>query len=185
MVKKAVVLLSGGLDSATVLALAREEGFETYALSFDYGQRHLHELKSAASVARHVGAVEHHVVKFDLRAFGGSALTSDIAVPKDRDAGEMRAWYSSDVCASAEHDFPFLRPGVGRSARLVGYLHRSECARLQRLPGLPAGVYRGLRTDGEPCDEGRSRRHAEAEDPCSADRDEQGGDHTRRARGWV
>ena len=89
MVKKAVVLLSGGLDSATVLALAREEGFEAYALSFDYGQRHRHELKSAASVARHLGAVEHHVVKFDLRAFGGSALTSDIAVPKDRKAGEM------------------------------------------------------------------------------------------------
>jgi 7-cyano-7-deazaguanine synthase len=89
MVKKAVVLLSGGLDSATVLALARDEGFAAYALSFDYGQRHRHELKSAASVARHLGAVEHHVVKFDLRAFGGSALTSDMAVPKDRHAGEM------------------------------------------------------------------------------------------------
>ncbi len=80
---KAVCLLSGGLDSSTCLGVARREGFECYALSFDYGQRHRVELEAAARVARHFGAKEHRVVKIDLRAFGGSALTADIDVPKD------------------------------------------------------------------------------------------------------
>jgi 7-cyano-7-deazaguanine synthase len=77
----AVVLLSGGLDSATVLAVARAQGFSCYALTFDYGQRHHVELAAAARVAAQVGVAGHVVVKFDLRAFGGSALTSDIPVP--------------------------------------------------------------------------------------------------------
>ncbi len=80
---KAVCLLSGGLDSSTCLGVARREGFECYALSFDYGQRHRVELEAAARVARHFGAKENRVVKIDLRAFGGSALTADIDVPKD------------------------------------------------------------------------------------------------------
>jgi len=82
--RKAVVLLSGGLDSATVLALAARDGFVTYALSFDYGQRHRVELDAAKRVAAALGALDHVVVAFDLRRFGGSALTADIAVPKDR-----------------------------------------------------------------------------------------------------
>ena len=82
----AVVLLSGGLDSATTLAIARAEGFACHALSFRYGQRHAVELVSAAAVAEHLGAVSHRVIEIDLRAFGGSALTDDIPVPKDRDA---------------------------------------------------------------------------------------------------
>jgi len=80
---KAVCLLSGGLDSSTCLGVARRDGFECYALSFDYGQRHRVELRAAASVARHFGVREHRVAQIDLRAFGGSALTADIAVPKD------------------------------------------------------------------------------------------------------
>jgi 7-cyano-7-deazaguanine synthase len=80
--KKAVVLLSGGLDSTTVLAIAKNLGFETYALSFDYGQRHNIELEAARDIALEFGAKEHKVSKIDLRLFGGSALTSDIAVPK-------------------------------------------------------------------------------------------------------
>jgi len=80
--KKAVVLLSGGLDSATVLAMAREQGYECYALSFDYGQRHRSELHAAARVAAAGGAREHRVIKLDLTGWGGSALTdSHIAVP--------------------------------------------------------------------------------------------------------
>lgn len=82
--KKAVCLLSGGLDSATALACARRDGFAAYALTFDYGQRHRVELEAAARVARQLGAAEHLVLRIDLRAFGGSALTDDIAVPKDR-----------------------------------------------------------------------------------------------------
>ncbi|MBA4188289.1 MAG: 7-cyano-7-deazaguanine synthase QueC [Planctomycetaceae bacterium] len=86
---KAVVLLSGGLDSTTALAFAKSQGFAPYALSVDYGQRHRVELQRAADVARSLGVAEHRVVKLDLRAIGGSALTDDIAVPKDRAADEM------------------------------------------------------------------------------------------------
>ena len=87
--RRAVVLLSGGLDSATALAIARAEGFEIYALSFDYGQRHDRELDSARRVAAALGAKEHLVLRLDLRAIGGSALTADIAVPKGRSVEAM------------------------------------------------------------------------------------------------
>ncbi len=86
---KAVCLLSGGLDSATCLALARRDGFDCYALSFDYGQRHRIELDCAARVASRLGATQHRVVSFDLRQFGHSALTSDIPVPKSRPGAQM------------------------------------------------------------------------------------------------
>ncbi len=82
---RAVVLLSGGLDSATTLAIARADGFDCYALSFRYGQRHAAELDAARRVAKHLGAAKHLVLDIDLRQFGGSALTSDLPVPKDRD----------------------------------------------------------------------------------------------------
>ena len=84
---KAVVLVSGGMDSAVVLALAREQGFECHALSVAYGQRHTSELAAAAELARAQGAVQHKVVTVDLRSIGGSALTADIDVP-EHDAGE-------------------------------------------------------------------------------------------------
>jgi len=80
--KPAVCLLSGGLDSATCLAIARRERYKCYALSFDYGQRHRAELQAAARLATSLGAAGHRVISIDLRAFGGSALTADIAVPK-------------------------------------------------------------------------------------------------------
>ncbi|HVD59299.1 MAG TPA: 7-cyano-7-deazaguanine synthase QueC [Gemmatimonadaceae bacterium] len=82
--KRAVLLLSGGLDSATVLALAVSEGYAIHALSFDYGQRHSFELSAARKIAQHYGVIQHVVMKIDLRVFGGSALTSDMPVPKDR-----------------------------------------------------------------------------------------------------
>ena len=87
--KRAVVLLSGGLDSATVLAIAKAEGYELYALSFSYGQRHAWELEAAKRVAASIGVVQHRVANIDLRAFGGSALTADIDVPKGRAPEEM------------------------------------------------------------------------------------------------
>jgi 7-cyano-7-deazaguanine synthase len=87
--KKAVVLLSGGLDSTTTLAIAGEQGFACHALSFRYGQRHAAELECARQVAERTGVVEHVVAEIDLRAFGGSALTSDIPVPKGRQPDEM------------------------------------------------------------------------------------------------
>jgi len=87
-VRRAVVLLSGGLDSTTVLAIARAEGFECHALSFSYGQRHAQELDAARKAASVLGAKSHHIAAIDLRPFGGSALTSDLAVPKDRDVDD-------------------------------------------------------------------------------------------------
>jgi len=82
--KRAVVLLSGGIDSATTLAIALTEGYQAYALSFDYGQRHQIEMQAACRVANALGAKEHRVAKIDMRVFGGSALTDDLAVPKQR-----------------------------------------------------------------------------------------------------
>jgi 7-cyano-7-deazaguanine synthase len=87
--KRAVVLLSGGLDSATVLTIARREGYELYALSFSYGQRHIYELEAARRVAASIGVAAHRIAEIDLRVFGGSALTGDIDVPKGRTADEM------------------------------------------------------------------------------------------------
>jgi 7-cyano-7-deazaguanine synthase len=89
--RPAIVLLSGGLDSATVLALAQRDGFQVFALSFRYGQRHAVELKAAREIARRARVAEHAIVTIDLRAFGGSALTGDIAVPKGRPLGELSA----------------------------------------------------------------------------------------------
>lgn len=89
MGRKAVVLLSGGLDSTTALAIARAEGFETYALTFRYGQRHEAEIECAQRIASAYGVKEHVIAQFDLRMFGGSALTSNIAVPKGRATEEM------------------------------------------------------------------------------------------------
>jgi len=89
MKKTAVVLLSGGLDSTTVLAIARRQGFEVNALSFSYGQRHSWELEAARRVAAAIGVSNHKTVNLDLRAFGGSALTSEIEVPKGRSLDEM------------------------------------------------------------------------------------------------
>lgn len=87
--KSAVVLLSGGLDSATVLAIATHEGFDCFALSFDYGQRHQRELHAAAEIAQSMAVKRHIVFKLNLRQFGGSALTADIPVPKDRPTGGL------------------------------------------------------------------------------------------------
>jgi 7-cyano-7-deazaguanine synthase len=87
--KKAVVLLSGGIDSATTLAIAREKGFDVYALSFRYGQRHMVELKAAKRTAKKLGVRKHLILDLDLRKIGGSALTDDIAVPKNRNADEI------------------------------------------------------------------------------------------------
>jgi 7-cyano-7-deazaguanine synthase len=84
-----VVLLSGGVDSATTLAIARAEGYEAYALSFDYGQRHSRELQSAKRVARDLGAKDHLILTLDLATIGGSALTADIPVPKGRSHDEI------------------------------------------------------------------------------------------------
>jgi len=87
--KRAVVLLSGGIDSTTTLAIAIADRYETYALSFDYGQRHQIETEAARRVAKSLGAKEHRIAKIDLRVFGGSALTDEVDVPKQRAEKEI------------------------------------------------------------------------------------------------
>lgn len=87
--RRAVVLLSGGIDSSTVLAMAKADGFETHALTFDYGQRHAFEIKSARTVATRLGATQHVIARIDLRIFGGSALTDELPVPKGRTAEQV------------------------------------------------------------------------------------------------
>jgi 7-cyano-7-deazaguanine synthase len=89
--KRAIVLLSGGLDSTTTLAIARDEGFAAYALTFRYGQRHAQEIAAAQRIAARAGVAEHAIVEFDLQRFGGSALTAEIAVPKARSLDEIGA----------------------------------------------------------------------------------------------
>lgn len=87
--RRAIVLLSGGLDSTTTLAIAKSDGFDIYAMTFRYGQRHLAEIEASRRVAEREGVAEHMVVDIDLRLFGGSALTSDIEVPKGRAVDDM------------------------------------------------------------------------------------------------
>jgi 7-cyano-7-deazaguanine synthase len=87
--RPAVALLSGGLDSTTTLAIACRDGFDCYALTIDYGQRHRVELEASRAVATRLGARDHAIIPLDLRRFGGSALTADVAVPKGRDPGSM------------------------------------------------------------------------------------------------
>jgi len=87
--KRAVVLLSGGLDSTTTMAIAIAQGYEAYALSFDYGQRHQIEIDAASRIAESLGAKEHRVAKIDMRMFGGSALTDNVGVPKNRSETEI------------------------------------------------------------------------------------------------
>jgi 7-cyano-7-deazaguanine synthase len=87
--EKAVVLTSGGLDSTTAMAIAKNQGYTIYGLSFDYGQRHRFELEAARKISDRLGAIQHLIIPLDLTVFGGSALTSDIPVPKGRDSGAM------------------------------------------------------------------------------------------------
>lgn len=109
--------MSGGLDSATVLACAREAGFGCCCLSFDYGQRHRFELEAAGRVAAQLGAVEHRVVSIDLRAIGGSALTDDVEVPKGRGEGEIASGIPATYVPA--RNLVFLSVAVGY-AEVVG-----------------------------------------------------------------
>ncbi|MBD3318035.1 MAG: 7-cyano-7-deazaguanine synthase QueC [Chitinivibrionales bacterium] len=109
--KRAIVLLSGGIDSATCAVIARNEGFELYAMTFRYGQRHAVEIEAAKRIAENIGVIEHHIVDVDLAAFGGSALTADIAVPKARSAAAMESGIPSTYVPA--RNTIFLSFGLG------------------------------------------------------------------------
>jgi 7-cyano-7-deazaguanine synthase len=118
--KHCVVLVSGGIDSATTLAIAKSQGYETYALSFDYGQRHRQELEAARRVARSLGAKEHRVLKIDNQIFGGSALTDDVEVPKTRSPEEIGATIPSTYVPA--RNTIFLAHGLAW-AEMIGASH--------------------------------------------------------------
>ena len=154
--RRAVVLVSGGMDSAVVLALARERGLECHALSVSYGQRHAAELDAAAELARTQGAVEHKTVVVDLRSIGGSALTADIDVPE---SGRRR--HPGHLRAGAQHHHAVGGAGLGRGAGRGRDPLRRERGRLLRLSGLPAGIHRRLRAPRHAGHQGRRRRLAD------------------------
>ena len=116
--KNAVVLVSGGMDSAVVLAMAREQGFDVYALSVRYGQRHTSELDAAVAVARTQGAVAHKTVNVDLRSIGGSALTDE--VPSGSDDVERAFFFRFEGAIPAEN-----RPGVEHHTRVQNDEHQN------------------------------------------------------------
>ena len=157
-------------------------GFDVHAMTFRYGQRHASEIDAARRVAARFGVRDHVVVDIDLRTFGGSALTSDIAVPKDRDVAREAHGDSDHVRARAQHDLSLVRARVGRSARRRRHLHRRERARLLGLSGLPARVHRRVRANGESRDARRRRGHERRSHPHAADRSDQGADHPLRPR---
>ena len=111
--KRAVVLLSGGLDSVTALAIAKEQGFECYTLSFNYGQRHDAELVAAEILSKQTGAIEHKVINIDLRTIGGSALTDNTSRRDPR-----------HLCSSKEYRLFVYRSGLGRSSFSTRYIYR-------------------------------------------------------------
>ena len=172
---RAVVLVSGGMDSAVTLAMARAQGFACHALSVAYGQRHVSELAAAARVARTLGAVEHKIVTVDLRSIGGSALTADRSRCPSTASSGIPVTY-----VPARNTIMLVdRARLGRSARRQRHLLRRQCGRLFRLSGLPARIHRRVRAPGQPGDQGRRRRRGAAR-ACAADPPEQGRHRARR-----
>jgi hypothetical protein len=175
--KKAIVLLSGGLDSATTMLIAREQGFEILALSFDYGQRHRIEIERAKVLASRYGAKAHRVARLDFPAGGESALTDPgKAVPKDSLGSE-----AIPITYVPARNTLFLAHAVawGEAMRAGDHLHRLTRS-TTGLPRLPAGVPRGLRKGGKPRNESGRRGAAVLPDPRSLDRDDQGADRPSR-----
>ena len=138
---RAVVLLSGGLDSYTAAAIARAEGFALYALTIHYGQRHAREIEAARAVARALGVERHLELRVDLRAIGGSSLTSD-AAGAARSRSGRRPDIPSTYVPARNTIFLSLALGWAEVARRPRHRHRRQCARLFRLSRLPAGVHR-------------------------------------------
>lgn len=121
MTKKALVLLSGGLDSATSLAIAKREGFEPHAISFRYGQRHAFELNLAQKLAEAAGVAKHLIMDIDLRGIGGSSLTGNTPLPRDRSLEEISAGIPTTYVPAR------ICPVVGRSSWCKRYFYRGQC----------------------------------------------------------
>ena len=166
----AIVLLSGGLDSATVLAIAQSQGFDCLALSFRYGQSHEAEVDAATSIAKRAGVRRHVVVDIDLRVFGGSALTSDLAIPKHDEHAVARCRHPDHIRTGEEHDLPFVRACVRGGVEGVAHLRRRQCCGLLRLSRLPSRIHRSIRTSCQPGNESGSTGRIGDHDQRSAHR---------------
>ena len=171
----AVVLLSGGLDSATTLAIAKASGYRPHAITFRYGQRHEAEIDAARRVAATLGVGNHLVVNIDLRAIGGSALTAPIAVPKDRQLDEMSAGIPVTYVPARNTIF------LSFALAWAEVLDTGDIFAIRWLPRLPSGVHRGLPADGEPGHQVRGRGATAGHHPHAAHSADEGGDHPERA----
>ena len=180
LAKPAVVLLSGGLDSATALALAIEAGFRCHALSFDYGQRHRCELDAAAALARQLGAADHRVVQVGLRSIGGSALTDAIDVPKERALETMSVGIPITYVPARNTIFLSIALGLAEVLGALRHLHWGERRGLFWLSRLSARVPGTIREARGPGDQSRSRRHGKVQDPRASSTSHQGSHHPRR-----
>ncbi len=180
MKPKAVVLLSGGLDSATAFAVARDRGFAVFALSVDYGQRHRVELEKAAAVAKALGATDHRTVKLDLRAIGGSALTADVAVPKDRSADDMDHGIPVTYVPARNTILLGLALGYAETVGAFDIFIGANVLDYSGYPDCRPEFLERVREPREPGDEGRSGRRGEVPRPLAAPQDDEGRDHPRR-----
>ena len=133
MQNKAVVLLSGGLDSTTTLAIAKNQGFEVYALSFDYGQRHRVELERAKIIAQKLEVADHKIMTIDLRQFGGSALTESIDVPTNRDEKDTSLEIPITYVPARNTIFLSFCLAYAEVKKALNIFFRSQCCRLQWL----------------------------------------------------
>ena len=177
--RDAVVLLSGGLDSYTAAAIARAEGFRLFALTLRYGQRHARELEAARAVAAALGVERHVELDVDLSVFGGSSLTTDAPVPKDRPIDP--ASIPSTYVPARNTVFLALVARMGRGARRRGHLHRRQRARLLWISRLSSRVHCGVRTARVAGDRAGRRRRPHAHS-CAAAAPHQGRNHSQRGR---
>ena len=182
--KKAVCLLSGGLDSSTCLALARREGYACYALSFDYGQRHKVELEAAARVAAAFGAERHLVAKIGLDAFGGSALTADIAVPKARSAAEMSHGIPITYVPARNTIFLSFALAWAEVLESADIFIGVNALDYSGYPDCRPEYIEAYRANGQPGNESRRGRAHAAQNPHAAAPLQQGADRHPGARAW-
>ena len=159
--KPAVILLSGGARFGHHgLSIARQEGFALWALSIDYGQRHRFELEAARRVAAALGVLRHVVLPIRLTEFGGSALTDQIEVPKDRSLDQMEAEIPVTYVPARNTVFLSLALAYAETVGAADIFLGVNAVRLQRLPRLPAGLHRGLPASGQRGHQGGGRRAA-------------------------
>ena len=176
--KHAVVLLSGGIDSSTTLAIAIANGYETYALSFDYGQRHNLELEAARRVAKSLGVKVHQILKIDMHLFGGSALTADVDVPKGRSEKEIGG--GIPVTYVPARNTIFLAHALAW-AEVIGAAHIFLGVNAIDYSGYPDCRPEFIALFGQHRDQSRSRRKA-LSNSCAAKQVLQSGHHSQSAR---